>query len=289
MRINIFVTLAFLPAAAAAYYSFAPLDPLASFDAAREETVHAVRADLHLGYGSASGYFDGGGAFKSADRASTLFLGVAKVGWTFDKVWEADLVIPGANLHGRFGATDQFESGLGDIWLAGKGVWYTKEGGEFRLGPRLGFRFPTGKADLLSDENVAVDVAALGYWEVRGKHFRLDAQLGFRHDGDSDHFDKTPGLSLYFLADPALTIGRYDSKWVGGLSLGGYTGAGTVQTSLFWLGPRAQYIIDPNVRLEAGALFPVAGKSYQIGGYSYGVPRYITGYLGVQSVIPTTW
>jgi len=282
------VVMAAVPAAALAYYNFAPLDPLASFDQAREATPHAVRADFHLGYGRAGSYFDADGAVQGLDEANTFFLGVARVGWTFDRTWEADLVIPGVNVHNRVAGADDFASGLGDVWLAGKAVWYTKEGGEFRMGPRLAFRFPSAEGGPIGDKNMGIDVAAIGYWEMRGRHFRLDAQLGLRHDGDSDHFRETPGMSLYLLADPAWALDE-EERWIAGASVGGYAGAGTVQTDLLWLGPRLQYVIDENVRLEAGFLFPLMGTSYAIDGFAYNVPRYATGYLGVQSVIPTPW
>jgi len=277
---------AVLPAAAIAYYSYGPLDPLASFDAAREETPHAVRADAHLSYGYAGGYFDAGGAFHGQDKATTVFLGVAKLGWTFDRNWEADVVLHGANYHD--GNTGAFANGLGDVWLVGKAGWFTKDGGEFRMGPRLGIRFPGDQSKVFSDGNVAVDLAAVGYYDMRGRAFQLDCQLGFRHDGDSGRFAQAPGLSIYALADPAWTLDA-EERWLAGLTLGGYVGVGTVKTGLFWLGPRAQYVIDQNVRLEAGFLFPVAGSSYEVGNYAYPVPRYTTVYFGVQSVIPTEW
>jgi hypothetical protein len=275
-----------VPAAAAAYYAYAPLDPLASFDHAREETVHAVRADGHFAYGSASGYFDADGGFEHQEEATTLFVGVVKLGWTFDRHWEADLIFTGANFHNHNAGL--FDNGLGDVWIAGKGVWLTKPGGEFRLGPRLGIRLPGGTSKVFAEGNAAVDVAAVGYYDRRDADFQLDAQLGFRHDLDSDRFKEGPGLSTYLLADPAWTLGEED-RWIAGASFGAYAGLGTINTSLIWLGPRLQYVIERNVRLEAGVLQPVWGQSYRIEAYTYAVPRYTTGYIGVQSVIPTSW
>jgi len=60
---------AVLAAGAWAYCGYAPVDTLFSFDQAREETPHAVRADGHIGYGYAGGYFDAGGGFVNQDDA----------------------------------------------------------------------------------------------------------------------------------------------------------------------------------------------------------------------------
>jgi hypothetical protein len=273
-------------AGAWAYYAYAPVDPLYSFDHAREETPHAIRADGHIGYGYAGGYFDAGGGFVDQAEATTLFAGVVKLGWTFDRTWEADVVFAGANFHNP--NNGDFDNGLGDVWLVGKAAWYTKRGGEFRLGPRLGIRFPSEAAKSFYEGNSAVDVAAVGYYDRRGGVFQLDAQLGFRHDMDNDAFAEGPGPSAYFLADPAWALGD-EERWLAGASVGTYAGLGTVKTALLWVGPRLQYVIDRNVRLEAGAVYPLAGKSYRAGAYRYPVPRYATVYLGVQSVIPTPW
>lgn len=274
------------PAVAAAYYGFAPLEPLASFDSAREEQIHSIRADGHLSYGYAGGAFDADGGYVSGGDATTVFVGRAKIGWVFDRHWEADLVLHGVNWHDH--DTGAFENGLGDVWLSGKGIWYTKEGGEFRMGPRLGIRFPGDTSNAFSDAGNAVDVAAVGFYDRRGGTFQLDAQVGFRQDMDSDRFFEEPGISAYLLADPCWALDD-DERWVGGLSVGTYAGLGTVKTRLFWFGPRMQYIVDDNVRLEAGLLYPVFGKSYHINGYSHPVPRYATFYFGTQSVIPTRW
>lgn len=275
-----------LPVMTAAYYSFAPLDPLASFDQAREQTPHAVRADFHMGYGYAPGAYDDGGAYRAADEAATLFAGVARVGWTFDKVWEVDLVVPFANYRADGG--DVVSNGVGDIWLAGKAIWYTKKGGEFRMGPRLGIRFAGKEEAVFSDRNVAFDLAAVGYWDKRDTRFRLDCQFGFRQDGKSDRFPSPPGLSLYLLADPAWTLDE-EGRWLLGPSAGAYAGVGNIPTNLLWLGGRAQFIIDPNSRLETGLSQPVIGRGYTTGAYSYPVARSTTVYLGIQALIPTTW
>jgi hypothetical protein len=278
--------IAALAGGAWAYYAYAPLEPLFSFDSSREETPHAVRADGHLSYGHAGGYFDTGGGFVGQEEATTLFAGVVKLGWTFDRNWEADVVLVGANFHNH--NSGAFGNGLGDVWLVGKAAWYTKSGGEFRLGPRLGIRFPSEAAKSFYEGNSAVDVAAVGYYDRRGRPFELDVVLGLRHDMDNDRFAEAPGPSLYFQAEPAWALGE-DERWLPGVSLGTYAGLGTVQTALVWAGPRVQYIVDRNVRLEAGFAFPFAGASYRAGAYVYPVPRYASGYLGVRSVIPTPW
>lgn len=277
---------AVLAAGAWAYYGYAPVDPLFSFDQVREETPHAIRADGHFSYGYAGGYFDTDGGFVDQDDATTLFAGVVKLGWTFDRNWEADIVFAGANF--RNNNSGLFDNGLGDVWLVGKAAWYTKRGGEFRLGPRLGIRFPSAAAKSFYEGNSAVDVAAVGYYDRRDGIFQLDAALGFRHDMDNDAFAEGPGLSAYLLADPAWALGD-EERWLAGASVGTYAGLGTVKTALLWVGPRLQYVIDHNVRLEAGVVYPLVGKSYRIGDYAYPVPRYATGYFGVQSVIPTPW
>jgi len=273
-------------AGAGAYYGYAPLEPLLSFDSSREETPHAVRADGHIGYGSAGGYFDTDGGFVSQDETTTLFSGIVKIGWTFDRDWEADLIFVGANFHNN--NSGAFDNGVGDVWLVGKTAWYTKRGGEFRLGPRLGIRFPREAAKSFYEGNSAIDVGALGFYDRRDGIFELDASFGFRHDMDNDEFGEGPGLSTYLLADPTWALGE-EERWHVGPSAGVYAGIGTVKTALLWLGPHVTYVIDRNVRLEAGFQFPVAGSSYRVGAYTYPVPRYATGYFGVQSVIPTSW
>jgi len=282
----IIVIALFLPAVVAAYYSFAPLDPLASFDQAREQTPHAVRTDFHMGYGYAPGGYDDGGAYHSTDEPTTLIAGIARVGWTFDEIWEADLIVPFANYRANGG--DAASNGAGDVWLAGKAVWYTKEGGEFRMGPRLAVRFAGKKDAAFSDRNLAFDLGAVGYWNKRDTHFRLDGQLGFRQDGKSDRFPSPPGLSLYLLADPAWTLDE-EGRWLLGPSAGAYAGVGDVPTNLLWVGGRLQCVIDNNSRLEAGLSQPVVGRSYSTGAYSYPVPSYTTVFLGIQALIPTTW
>lgn len=287
MKLKVAAALAAVLAAGAwGYYGYAPVDPLFSFDQAREQTPHAVRADGHLSYGYAGGYFDPDGNYVGQDDATTLFTGVVKVGWTFDRDWEADLVFVGANFHNDNSGV--FDNGLGDVWLVGKTAWYTKPGGEFRLGPRLGIRFPSESAKSFYEGNTAVDVAAVGYYDRRDGIFQLDTSLGFRQDMDNDEFAEGPGISAYLLADPAWALGEQE-RWIAGASFGTYAGLGTVKTALLWAGPRLQYVIERNVRLEAGFIYPLAGKSYRDGAYAYPAPRYATGYFGIQSVIPTSW
>ncbi|MCP4228842.1 MAG: hypothetical protein GY771_01655 [bacterium] len=270
-------------APASAYYDFMPYDALLSFEDARAYKPEGIRADLHINFGTSSGFWDREGySTRTENNVRAIFIPV-RLGWTFDEVWDASFIFDAYNYRGRSG---DFSNGIGDIWLTGRGMWQMNNADSVRLGPRVAFRFPIKPESVTSAGALAVDLSAVMHYKETGKRFSLDTQLGFRQDFKGERYDRDPGPSFYLVAEPGVVVGRSES-FIVSAPIGTYFGLGLLSSHYLWTGLRTRYFVDENVAITLGANFPINGYGAQLNRYVVEPEQYNCFYVGVESFIPT--
>lgn len=268
---------------ALAYYDFMPYDPLLSFEDAREFKPEYIRADLHIHYGNSSAVWDRNGSHnETANSTRAIFIPV-RLGWVFDKVWDASLIFDAYNYRDRAG---QFSNGLGDIWLTGRAMLPLRNADSVRLGGRVAFRYSPKSGVPVASGAPAVDLGAVMYYKETGKRFRLDTQLGFRHDLKGDRYTTDPGPSFYLVAEPGVVVGRSERLTLSA-PIGTYFGLGMISSHYLWVGLRARYFIDENVAITLGTNLPINANGGQLDGYALNHEQYYTVYGGIETFIPT--
>jgi hypothetical protein len=268
---------------AAAYYGFMPYDALLSFEDARSYKPESIRADLHLNYGTSSAYWNREGYLtQTQNDVRAIFIPI-RLGWAFDKVWDASFIFDAYNYRNRNG---DFDNGIADMWLTGRAMWQMRNADPVRLGPRIAFRFPLKPESPASAGALAIDLGAVMYYKETGKRFRLDSQLGFRQDFKGDRYNRDPGPSFYFVAEPGVVVGRSE-RFVVSAPIGTYFGLGLLSTHYLWAGLRTRYSIDENVAITLGANLPINGYGAELDRYVSNPERYYCFYGGVESFIQT--
>jgi hypothetical protein len=172
-----------------------------------------------------------------------------RLGYSFNEKYSAGVVVPIASLSHKTTAmtgaeeVTQANTGLGNPWVWGKGVFTTGSG--FMIGPRLGVKIPAlaytmedqikdmiadPTADVKAttgDKSLAIDVAAVFAARPESNSFRLDGQLALRYSMEGKYsYDVeipatpltpaqtvttevayTPGMMLDFRAMPGMAFG----------------------------------------------------------------------------------
>jgi hypothetical protein len=260
-----------------------PYDSLLSFEDARGYEPESIRADLHIHYGTSSAVWDrNGGLIETNNSTRAVFIPV-RLGWVFDKVWDASFIFNAYNYRDRAG---QFSNGLGDIWLTGRAIWPMRNADSVRLGARVGFRYSFNSDSPVSSGAPAIDLGAVMHYKETGKRFRLDSQLGFRQDFQGDRYATDPGPSMYLVAEPGVVVGRSE-KFILSAPLGTYFGLGLISSHYFWTGLRARYFFDENIAITLGTNLPINGVGGTLDGYELVHEQYYTVYGGIESFIPT--
>jgi hypothetical protein len=274
--------LTFAAVPASAVYESMPFDALDSFDSARPFIPHAIRVDGHFVYTHSGGFWGPAGHFNETEPLGVFYFPI-RLGWTFDRVWEADMVLPFA----RYSDRRAGDSGItmGDLWLSVRSVWPYNRDGSFRLGGRLAYSLVPDGDSPISAGAPALDLSAVGYYKRPGARFRCDGSFGFRYTWKGTRYPDSAGFSTHIDLTPGLAVGR-KYEWTVGMNIGGFynvTGLGGYE---LYMGPEIEYTIGEDVFLEAGVKYPVSGSGGTLGAYREMTERNLTVYVGTQAFIP---
>ena len=273
--------------------TLAPYDALISVDHGGTAIIPGTfHVNAGIGYWSASKMWDADGESWDDDAKPTAILVPIDLGYAFNEFLLADVTveIDGPSYKGvnaTTGAEETFSTfGLGDVWV--KGRYLFPGGNGWTYGPRLGVKIPVGKVDDesgkpdLGDDQMDIDVAAVGAMDNESLMFKFNGQLGFRYRMkrtltielppplEPVDVDYVPGMMIYTHLEPGIALG--DGKFRIFIPIGYETSMAaklddeTVdksETSMLYAGLGPRYRLDENNDLGLKLFYPVMGANVE--------------------------
>lgn len=184
------------------------------------------------------------------------------LGYAFNESWQFDAT--GQVINWKRGDGEAFK--FGDTWIKVRGVFGSEE--QYRLGPRLAAKIPTGDdVSGIGDGQADIDLALLGA-KCGGGMFRSNEQLGVRYRLKNSDTDTQPGILAYLSAEPGLALGA-DQKFIIAVPLAFeyFLESKTADEGNeddgygFAAGLKPTYAFDDKNALNLTVLYPVMGKN----------------------------
>lgn len=250
---------AFLFAATAFAY-----DHLITNDTSKVLEQGAMQAEASVLYTSASKCFDGEGNSidYENDTTSTQLLIPLKFRWGCTLVPKLELtaILPIETWDmGDFGG----ESGIGDLWVAGKYVIMPE--GLLSLRGALDIPLGDGEKSLGEDGGFGIDIAAMTQKQL--SMIKVDGQAGIRYNVEDSDTKLQPGLGIYLDGEGSYALSDVLSAQAGLelMFVGDYKYDGTKmdKSGVSWieLNVGAKYALNEKMCLKGDILYNLAGKN----------------------------